>query len=76
MVKEWRHLTDFLIRLQEEDSDDTVYECPGLASTGEMVVANPFYLQGGDHLPGLEGASEPKPISQSSIFHHGIKGVN
>lgn len=59
----------------EEDSDDTVYECPGLAAPGEMVVSNPFFLQGGD-MPHLEGNSDPKPISQGSIFHHGIKGVN
>ena len=25
---------------------------------------------------GREHRGEPKPISQSSIFHHGIKGVN
>ena len=64
----------------EDDSDDTVYECPGLAATGEMVVSNPFFLQGhsqSDPLSHLEAAGiEPKPISQSSIFHHGIKGVN
>ncbi len=33
---------------EEEDSDDTVYECPGLAATNgsEMVVRNPFFMQG------------------------------
>ncbi len=32
---------------EEDDSDDTVYECPGLAAPGqEMVVSNPFFLQG------------------------------
>jgi len=85
----------------EDESDDTVYECPGLAagSTG-MVVANPFFLQGAPDSPlpatassvdglsqplqGLQGLRSlppppisPKPIdSQSSIFHHGIKGYN
>ena len=79
-------------------SDDTVYECPGLAATatamGDMVVKNPFYLQGDLDLDlgvggagrggasgasgrGAVSASDPQPISsQSSIFHHGIKGVN
>lgn len=67
----------------EDDSDDTVYECPGLAANTtameEMVVRNPFYLQGGELglMPTVTTPSEPKPISsQSSIFHHGIKGAN
>ena len=63
---------------EDDDSDDTVYECPGLAAPGEMVVSNPFYLQGdnfGDSLNG-NGTESPKPISQCSIFHHGIKGFN
>ena len=35
----------------DDESDDTVYECPGLAGPGDMVVANPFFLQGSvDHL--------------------------
>jgi hypothetical protein len=64
---------------EEDDSDDTVYECPGLAAPGqEMVVTNPFFLKGRD-MPHLhrEGNQQPQPISQSSsLFHHGIKGVN
>ncbi|XP_059093578.1 uncharacterized protein LOC131888675 [Tigriopus californicus] len=67
----------------EDDSDDTVYECPGLAANAtameEMVVRNPFYLQGGELglMPTVTTPSEPKPISsQTSIFHHGIKGAN
>eukprot|EP00095_Tigriopus_kingsejongensis_P010820 maker-scaffold1135_size60270-snap-gene-0.10 protein:Tk10820 transcript:maker-scaffold1135_size60270-snap-gene-0.10-mRNA-1 annotation:"neural proliferation differentiation and control protein 1 isoform x1" len=67
----------------EDDSDDTVYECPGLAANAtameEMVVKNPFYLQGGEIglRPTLANSSDPQPISsQSSIFHHGIKGAN
>ena len=26
----------------EEDEDDLIYECPGLAPHGEMEVTNPF----------------------------------
>ena len=38
---------------EEDDSDDTVYECPGLAAPGqEMCVSNPFFLKGRD-LPHL-----------------------
>ena len=29
----------------EEEDDDTIYECPGLAPHGEMEVTNPFFLQ-------------------------------
>jgi hypothetical protein len=66
---------------EDGSSDDTVYECPGLAAPGEMVVANPFFLQGADmaHLHrGGGGGAEPQPISNQSslLFHHGIKGVN
>ena len=74
---------------EEDDSDDTVYECPGLAAPGqEMCVSNPFFLKGRD-LPHLRHHREannaadqqrrqPQPISQHSniLFHHGIKGVN
>ena len=75
----------------EDDSDDTVYECPGLAAPGqEMCVSNPFFLKGSD-LPHLhhhrseanaaaaeQQRRQPQPISQHSniLFHHGIKGVN
>ena len=31
-------------RLEEDENDDTIYECPGLAPPGEMVVTNPFFL--------------------------------
>ena len=60
---------------EDDDSDDTVYECPGLAAPGEMVVSNPFFLQGG-LVETAGNPAEPKPISAGSIFHHGIKGVN
>jgi hypothetical protein len=29
----------------EEEEGDLVYECPGLAPHGEMVVTNPFFLR-------------------------------
>ena len=36
---------DSLINIQpEEDEDDLIYECPGLAPHGEMEVTNPFFL--------------------------------
>ena len=36
---------------EEEDSDDTVYECPGLGATKGMEVRNPFFMDGGDMQP-------------------------
>ena len=49
---------DSLINIdQEEDDDDLIYECPGLAPHGEMEVTNPFFL-GKDfntHLGDVEG---------------------
>ena len=32
---------------EEEEEDDMIYECPGLAPPGEMVVTNPFFLSDG-----------------------------
>lgn len=71
---------------EEDDSDDTVYECPGLAAPGqEMCVSNPFFLKGRD-LPHLrhhrseanaaaadqqQQRRQPQPISQhSNILFH------
>ena len=38
-------LVDLGGREEEEEEGDTVYECPGLAPHGEMVVTNPFFLR-------------------------------
>ena len=36
---------DSLVNIQpEEEDDDLIYECPGLAPHGEMEVTNPFFL--------------------------------
>ena len=62
----------------EEDSDDTVYECPGLASGSGMEVRNPFFMEGGDLHPVTNGLANKKPISQyADLFHHQeIAGLN
>lgn len=42
--------------LENEDSDlTTVYECPGLAPTGEMEVRNPFFREEFDKNPAEQG---------------------
>jgi len=65
---------------EEEDSDDTVYECPGLGATKGMEVRNPFFMDGaggGDIQPSSKLANK-KPISQyTDLFHHQeIVGLN
>ncbi|XP_035909858.1 uncharacterized protein LOC118511193 [Anopheles stephensi] len=37
---------------ENEEGDYTVYECPGLAPTGEMEVKNPLFLEDG-HISGI-----------------------
>lgn len=34
---------------EEEEEEDTVYECPGLAPPGEMKVMNPLFSDGENH---------------------------
>ena len=63
---------------EEEDSDDTVYECPGLAAKGTgLEVRNPFFLEG-DLQPTSGRLANKKPISQyTDLFHHQeIAGLN
>nr|CAG4644204.1 EOG090X0B4J [Lepidurus arcticus] len=43
---------------ETEEGDYTVYECPGLAPTGEMEVKNPLFLD------------DPTPASPPSLRHH------
>lgn len=40
---------------ENEEGDYTVYECPGLAPTGEMEVKNPLFLD------------DPTPLSSPSV---------
>lgn len=69
---------------EEDSSDDTVYECPGLAASSgeEIVVANPFFMPDQELTPlvGRQKSSStkvPKPISRNeAIFRQGITGFN
>ena len=65
---------------EEEDSDDTVYECPGLGATKGMEVRNPFFMDGagGGDIQTSSKLANKKPISQyTDLFHHQeIVGLN
>ena len=58
-----------LIDLEPEEEDDTIYECPGLAPPGEMVVTNPFFMSGA--FPGMDGDLPPCPININNNIKHG-----
>lgn len=69
---------------EEDSSDDTVYECPGLAASSgdDIVVANPFFMPGQNFTPlvptqNSPARKTPKPISKNeTLFHQGITGFN
>ena len=69
---------------EDDSSDDTVYECPGLAASSgdDIVVANPFFMPGQNFTPlaarqNSPAAKVPQPISKNeAIFHRGIAGFN
>jgi len=57
---------------EEDDEDDMIYECPGLAPHGEMEVANPFFLQKDFNLNhGDPHESDPCPINNNNNIKHG-----
>ena len=72
----------------EEDDDDLIYECPGLAPHGEMEVTNPFFLQRDLNMntenkiedrnsPAKAAAVEqaPCPINSNNHIRHGNIGI-
>ena len=61
---------DSLITLDDEDEDnELIYECPGLAPHGEMVVTNPFFLSG--EIGHITENNLPRPISANEKIRHG-----
>jgi len=72
----------------EEDDDDLIYECPGLAPHGEMEVTNPFFLQRDlnmntenkieDFKSQVKATSveqAPCPINSNNSIRHGSIGI-
>ena len=78
------HQDDSTESEEEDSSDDTVYECPGLAASSgdDIVVANPFFMAGQNLTPlvptkNSPAHKQPQPISQNeTLFHQGIAGLN
>jgi Neural proliferation differentiation control-1 protein (NPDC1) len=62
----------------EEEDDNTIYECPGLAPPGEMVVTNPFFLS--RELDQLANSSPPHllpcPVNNNNNIKHGNININ
>lgn len=50
-----------------EEGDYTVYECPGLAPTGEMEVKNPLFLEDPTLTPGTNQASTTPTSTKITI---------
>ncbi|XP_031620178.1 uncharacterized protein LOC116338821 [Contarinia nasturtii] len=58
-------LSDIETDDENEEGDYTVYECPGLAPTGDMEVKNPLFLD--DPTPVKKStATKPQPLPQQS----------
>jgi hypothetical protein len=66
-----------LISLDDsDDNSDMIYECPGLAPAGEMVVTNPFFLSGDISHITNNSDSLPCPVSNHQNMRHGsIRGI-
>jgi len=59
----------------DEEDDDLIYECPGLAPHGEMEVTNPFFLGKDFNMNVGEGEAGEKAghslINTNNIIRHG-----
>jgi len=60
-----------LIDLDYGEDDETIYECPGLAPPGEMVVTNPFFLSGGFQDHEEDPHLAPCPVNVNNNINHG-----
>ena len=54
-----------------DEDDDTIYECPGLAPPGEMVVTNPFFLDKELCNISADNTRAPIPVNISMNMKHG-----
>merc|ERR1719211_709242 len=63
------HRDDSTESEEEDSSDDTVYECPGLAASSgdDIVVANPFFMPGQNFTPLVPTPNSPARKKQQPI---------
>lgn len=64
-------LVDLDVEGDCEEEGDLVYECPGLAPHGEMVVTNPFFLSEELCSPPGKASSPPCPVNVNNNMRHG-----
>lgn len=64
------HLVDVAGEVEEEDND-MVYECPGLAPHGEMVVTNPFFMSQELSVEREKVTKAPCPVNVNNNMRHG-----
>ena len=57
---------------ESDGESDLIFECPGLAPTGEMVVTNPFFMHQVEE-EGKEDMLRPVNSESSSIRHANIR---
>jgi len=55
----------------EEEDNDMVYECPGLAPHGEMVVTNPFFMSQELSVKRGKATKAPCPVNVNNNMRHG-----
>jgi len=55
----------------EEEDNDMVYECPGLAPHGEMVVTNPFFMSQELSVERGKITKAPCPVNVNNNMRHG-----
>jgi len=55
----------------EEEDNDMVYECPGLAPHGEMVVTNPFFMSQELSVERGKVTKAPCPVNVNNNMRHG-----
>ncbi|EDW01603.1 uncharacterized protein LOC6560247 isoform X1 [Drosophila grimshawi] len=59
-----------------EEGDYTVYECPGLAPTGEMEVKNPLFLDETPATPAIGASSAPTAAAAAATNKAGTTNTN
>jgi len=65
------HLVEVGTGDMDEEDNDMVYECPGLAPHGEMVVTNPFFMSHQLTEERGKDTKAPCPVNVNNNMRHG-----